>query len=47
MAIAEYPKHLAVRVSKETNEKLKNVATDKNVSVSELVRQFIEDRLGD
>lgn len=47
MAIAEYPKHLAVRVSHETSNKLKERANEQDMSVSDLVRQFIEDRLGD
>lgn len=44
---AEYPKHLAIRVSNETSDRLKLAATDLGVSVSDLVRQLIEDRLAD
>jgi predicted HicB family RNase H-like nuclease len=47
MAIAEYPKHLAVRMSRELSEKLKAVADEQNVSVSDFVRRLIENRLAD
>jgi predicted HicB family RNase H-like nuclease len=47
MAIAEYPKHLAVRVSNELSERLKVAAAEQNVSVSDFVRHLIENRLAD
>lgn len=45
--IAEYPKHLAVRMSSELFDRLKTEATAQNISVSDLVRSFIENRLGE
>lgn len=47
MAKAEYPKHLAVRMSTELYSRLKTAADGQNVSVSDLVRSIIENRLGD
>jgi predicted HicB family RNase H-like nuclease len=47
MAIAEYPKHLAVRMSRELSEQLKVAAAAENISVSDFVRRLIENRLAD
>lgn len=43
--IAQYPKHLALRVSNETEAKLRAVAAEREVSVSDLIRALIEEYL--
>lgn len=44
---AEYQKHLTLRMSPETKSRLKARADELEVSVSDLVRSIIEDRLGE
>lgn len=44
---AEYPRHLTIRLSLEAREGLKKLADAQELSVSDVLRKLIEDRLGE
>ena len=43
--VREYYKHLHIRISDNTMQKLKNIANKKQVKYSDIVRNLIEDYL--
>lgn len=43
--VREYYKHLHIRISDNTMQKLKNIADKKQVKYSDIVRNLIEDYL--
>lgn len=47
MRRSDYPNYLAVRMPLDLKDRLKQICNEQEVSVSDFVRQLIENRLGE